>query len=320
MNFWLNIRLKVRNFIKKYRIIIILAVIIFTIIFSVNYAFKKKKDIEIFNENANVTEPSQVIDTTDEVPSQYKEPINNLIDSYINYCNNKEYESAYNLLEDDFKNEYFKGIDKFKKYVDTIFKKKRMYNIQNYSNYNNVYVYKVSIIDDLLSTGSTGGYNSVEDKFVITQRDGSLKLALNGYCGSKELNIQSEDKYMKINIIKKNMKYDTVTYIVQFENKTDNYIVLGDGTENNEIVLKVENGAKVCDMTDTNVVIAANSTSTQKITFNKYFDDGKEDESLILNAIRILPEYSGKEENATKEKKKAIKLYSLTIDLKQDKQ
>jgi hypothetical protein len=73
-------------------------------------------------------------------------------------------------------------------------------------------------------------------------------------------------------------------------------------------------------MTNANLIILPNETVEKQITFNKYFDDGKEDESLILNAIRILPEYSGKEENATKEKKKAIKLYSLTIDLKQDKQ
>lgn len=318
MNFGSKIMLKLREFFKKYYKILILIAIILCIIFSVNRSFKKPQKEEKISNSNNISSP--VVDTTKEVPTEYKEPINNLIKSFMEYCNNKEYENGYNLLSSDFKKRYISSLSKFKVYVDTVFKSKKIYNVQNYSNTNGIYVYSITIMDDILASGSTNGYNSVEDKFVITKENGELKLALNGYCGYKEINLNSQDKYMEMRIIKKDIKYNSETYTIEFKNKTNNYIILADDTEKNEIILRTSDSSIQCNMTNANLIILPNETVEKQITFNKYFDDGKEDESLILNAIRILPEYSGKEENATKEKKKAIKLYSLTIDLKQDKQ
>ena len=156
-------------------------------------------------------------------------------------CNNKEYESGYNLLSSDFKKRYISSLSKFKIYVDTVFKSKKIYNIQNYSNINEIYVYSITIMDDILASGSTNGYDSIEDKFVITKENGEFKLALNGYCGSKEINVNSQDKYMEIRIVKKYIKYNKETYLIQFKNMTNNYIVLADNTEKNEINSEPEN-------------------------------------------------------------------------------
>lgn len=318
MNFRSKTMLKLREFLKRYYIILIIIAVALCIMFYVNRSFKKPQKEERVSKSNSISSP--VIDTTKEVPTEYKEPINNLIKNFMEYCNNKEYESGYNLLSSDFKKRYISSLSKFKIYVDTVFKSKKIYNVQNYSNINEIYVYSITIMDDILASGSTNGYDSIEDKFVITKEDGEFKLALNGYCGSKEINVNSQDKYMEIRIVKKYIKYDKETYLIQFKNMTNNYIVLADNTEKNEIILKTSSGSKQCYMTNANLVILPNETVEKEITFDKYFDDGKEDENLILNAIRILPEYSGKEENATKEKKKAVKLYSLTIDLKQNKQ
>lgn len=318
MNFRSKTMLKLREFLKRYYIILIIIAVALCIMFYVNRSFKKPQKEENVSKSNSISSP--VIDTTKEVPTEYKEPINNLIKNFMEYCNNKEYESGYNLLSSDFKKRYISSLSKFKIYVDTVFKSKKIYNVQNYSNTNEIYVYSITIMDDILASGSTNGYDSIEDKFVITKENGEFKLALNGYCGSKEINVNSQDKYMEIRIVKKYIKYDKETYLIQFKNMTNNYIVLADNTEKNEIILKTSSGSKQCDMTNANLVILPNETVEKEITFDKYFDDGKEDENLILNAIRILPEYSGKEENATKEKKKAVKLYSLTIDLKQNKQ
>ncbi|HJJ05429.1 MAG TPA: hypothetical protein OIM45_06260 [Clostridiaceae bacterium] len=318
MNFRSKTMLKLREFLKRYYIILIIIAVALCIMLYVNRSFKKPQKEESVSKSNSISSP--VIDTTKEVPTEYKEPINNLIKNFMEYCNNKEYESGYNLLSSDFKKRYISSLSKFKIYVDTVFKSKKIYNVQNYSNTNEIYVYSITIMDDILASGSTNGYNSIEDKFVITKENGEFKLALNGYCGSKEINVNSQDKYMEIRIVKKYIKYDKETYLIQFKNMTNNYIVLADNTEKNEIILKTSSGSKQCDMTNANLVILPNETVEKEITFDKYFDDGKEDENLILNAIRILPEYSGKEENATKEKKKAVKLYSLTIDLKQNKQ
>ena len=69
-------------------------------------------------------------------------------------------------------------------------------------------------------------------------------------------------------------------------------------------------------MTNSNLVVLPNETKTRELTFSKYVYDKQEESSIIFNTIRVLPEFSGDTEKAAKEKEKAIKLYSLTINLK----
>lgn len=307
MGFWLNIRLKIRDFFKKHKKKIAIVIIIFGIVIAINRFLATHPEVET---PKTTYEPhSPVMDETDDVPEKYKEPINNLIDNYINYCNNKEYENAYNLLSNEFKSKYCKTLDEFKSYVDELYNEKKIYNIQNYSNVNNVYVYRIRLLEDILATGTTNGYEYKEEKIAIKEENGVLKLALNGYIGEEQLGIIAEDEYMKINIVKKDVKYDTETYTIEFTNKTNNYIRLADNTESNEILLQLPNDKRNAkNLQNGNIIILPNYTYTREITFDKYYDSGENATALILNAIRVLPEFSSNIENA-------IKLYSLTINL-----
>lgn len=320
MDFWLNFRLRVRDFFTKNRLIIIIAVIVIAIIFTINLTIKGNKVRKTARENSvnNVEEP--VIDTKEDVPEDYQKQINELISNYFNYCNNKEYENAYVLLNDDFKNVYFKNINRFKIYIDRLFDTKKMYNIQNYSNVNGIYVYNVRIMDDILATGTTDNYQYLEDKFVIKEENGELKLALNGYCKQEKLDIVAEDDYMKIKIVSKRITYENEIYVIQFTNKTSNYIVLANGEETNEICLDIQGQTRVADTSNSNIVILPNETTTKTVSFDKYFDDGKQSSKFILNAIRVLPEYSGNSDKLESEMKKAVKLYSRTINLVADEE
>lgn len=311
MGFWLNIRLKIRDFFKKHKKKIAIVIIIFGIVIAINRFLATHPEVET---PKTTYEPhSPVMDETDDVPEKYKEPINNLIDNYINYCNNKEYENAYNLLSNEFKSKYCKTLDEFKSYVDELYNEKKIYNIQNYSNVNNVYVYRIRLLEDILATGTTNGYEYKEEKIAIKEENGVLKLALNGYIGEEQLGIIAEDEYMKINIVKKDVKYDTETYTIEFTNKTNNYIRLADNTESNEILLQLPNDKRNAkNLQNGNIIILPNYTYTREITFDKYYDSGENATALILNAIRVLPEFSSNIENA-------IKLYSLTINLQPEK-
>ena len=208
------------------------------------------------------------------------------------------------------------NIEDFKEYVDNIFAAKKIYNIQNFSNIDNTYIYRVRLLEDILASGTTDDYKYSEEKYVVKEENGILKISLDGYCGEKEMDIDVEDDYMQIKILKKDMRYDTSSYTIQIKNKTRNYIVLADSTTNNEIGLKLPNEVRYAKfMENSNFAILPNSTETVVITFEEYFDDYQEPTNLMLNSIRILPEYTGWEENAEKENENAIKLYSLSIDL-----
>ena len=314
MKFWLDFRLKVRKFFREHKRVIIIIVIIWGLIIAINYFLKGKQ--EPVKPITTYDPHSPVMDETDKVPDEYKEPINNLIDNYVNYCNNKEYENAYNLLSNEFKSKYCNTLDGFKSYVDELFDEKKIYNIQNYSNVDNVYVYRIRLLEDILATGTTDGYEYKEEKIAIEKENGVLKLSLNGYIGEKQLGIIAEDEYMRINIVKKDVTYEAENYTVEITNKTGNYINLLDNTESDEVVMKVNGDTRtVKGLENGNLVVLPNSKKTIQLPFDKYFDDGANADSLVFNAIRILPEFSGDKDKAKQEKDKAVKLYSLTINL-----
>lgn len=315
MNYWLDLRLKIRNFFKKHKKKIIIIFIVWTCIIIINNYLKNKPEII---EPATTYKPHEpVINLTEKyVPEQYKQPIENLIYNYIEYCNNKDYESAYNLLSEDYKIRYCDNIETFKSYVDEAFATYKRYNIQNYSNLDNMYIYIVRILDDILSTGTTDEYSYIEDKFVIKPENGTLKISLNGYCGKENLNIEAEDDYMQIKITKKEMTYDKVTYNVEIKNKSRYFLVLADSTSYNEIQLVLPKEARTAkEIESNNFVLLPLDTFNGEFTFDKYIDDIQVATSLKFNSIRILPEYTGYDENAEKENENAIKLYSLAIDL-----
>ena len=165
MNYWLDIRLKIARFFRKHKRKIIIIIIIWSIIIMINYYLKYRQKVIL---PQTTYEPhSPVIDKTDKVPEKLKEPISNLIKDFVENCNNKNYDAAYNLLSEEYKTRYYPSIDKFKEHIDEMFPNKKIYNIQDFSNLNNTYVYRVRLLDDILTDGTTDGYSFNEEKYVF---------------------------------------------------------------------------------------------------------------------------------------------------------
>ena len=314
MNYWLDLRLKIRDFFRKNRRLITIIIIMWSIVIAINYFLKNRTTIEV--PKTTYTPHIPIIDYTDSVPEGYKKPIENLINNFVEYCSNKEYEKAYNLLSSGYKEKYCGDIEKFKKYVNKNFETKKSHYIQNYSNLNNTYIYQVRISEDILATGTTGDYSYMEDKFVIKEENGILKLSLNGYCGYEDINRTFEDENVKIKIVRKDIFYNMSVYTVEFTNKTSNFILFANNTEDNEITLQMpDDERKEKNLVYSNLVVYPKDTYTRELTFTEYFDDRQDPVSLNFNNIRVLPEFTGHIEKAEQEKAKAIKLYSVSISL-----
>lgn len=310
MNF-LDLRLKVRNFFKKYKKLLIIIIIVWAIIIAINYFLKQ------LNENQKPTttyEPNKAVMDDSEVPKALQEPINNLIGEFVGYCNDKNYETAYSMIDADCKEISYPTIDSFKAYVDNIYTTKKIYNIQNFSNVDNNYIYNVRILDDIMATGTNGnGYLYYEEKFVLKDTDQGLKLSIGGFIEKKDLNISTEDEYLKIEIPYKIVEYDTETYVVKITNRTQNPIVLLDDSISNEIELSLGTQKRnMQNSSDNLIMLNARESKTVKLYFTKFVDDGNIPEKLIFNAVRVLQSYSGNEQNTVDN---AIDKYSLNIDL-----
>ncbi len=313
---FLKIRLKINKFIRNNRGKILLVVIIFLIIMLINYFLgHRKKELEL-NTTYN---PHEVLlsDTGETVPEKLQEPIEKLIDNFINYCNEKDFESAYNLITDECKqNEFNNSIDEFKKYVEEVFPNKKIYSIQSYSNTENYYIYNVKILNDILASGLTDEeYYYYEEKYAIKQEGDNLKLNVANYMGKEDLKRVAEDDYVKIRIIQKLMYYSREIYKVKITNKTENIMVLADGYEGDEIMLNLGKQTRGVENNDLYMVLEPGETAEYDLYFGKYYDESSNTESIVFNKIRILNSYTGKNGTKQEEIENAIKLYCLEIPL-----
>ena len=177
-------RLTIKGFFRKYGKKILVGLAIWGVVLLINY-FVGKYDMEYPKIDTNYEPHNSVMESEETVPDKLKTPIEELIGKFVDYCNEKDYESAYNLLSTDCKNNIYHNIEDFKKYVDSVFPNKKIYNIQNFSNKDNVYIYTVKILNDILASGLSNEEDSnvYSEKYAIITENNELKLSIREYVG-----------------------------------------------------------------------------------------------------------------------------------------
>lgn len=317
MKFSDRILLTLRNFWKKNWRYIIIIIIVWVAVFLINnYLKNRPQELTVIN---TYSPDTPVMDNGQTVPEKYKKDVNETINTYFNYCNNKEYENAYNMLTQDCKEYlYNNNISAFQDYIDSIFTRKKIYNIQNYSNIGNVYIYDIRILDDIMSTGTNGGYDTYEEKIALINNNGEMQISNQGYIGQVDFsNIVGEDEYLKVEILSKNVSYTREEYIVEIRNKTDGYILIGNGMVQNEITLDLGDQTRgALDVVNNNIIIAPGETRNLYILFNKFADDDKEPEEISFNLIRVYNSNVDRQTALEGNSEEAERTYSMNIPLK----
>lgn len=311
MNNKARIKIAIRNFLKKQGRVIFIIFIIWLIIFVINQYLKSiPKKIQMSN---TYTPDSPIMDETDSVSKSDAKQINEFIKTYIDYCNNKDYDNAYNLISTSCKKYvYDDNEENFKKYVDNIFSEKREYYTQNYSNVDGIYVYILTLTDDIESTGTTGGYYSYSERIAVLNEGNEIKLSNDNFIISKDLNISKEDDYIKVEVISKDIGYDTVGYNLKITNKTsDGYILISDATYSKEVSLIVGNQERgALNLNNAKFFVSPGETEEMSFTFTKYFDETTDESILQLNEVRILKSIMTNDSYND-----AISVYSFNINL-----
>lgn len=113
---------------KKIRIFlgiaIVIIVIILIILININSQVDDKTESNVeYTSNKEKDKETSEEETTEEIVSKLKkkteaERIKSYLGSYFRYVEKKDYNSAYNLLYQDFKNNYFSTIEEYKKYME----------------------------------------------------------------------------------------------------------------------------------------------------------------------------------------------------------
>lgn len=310
-----DFRLRVRDFFRRNKSRILIVFLVWLIIFIINNILKNYKAPQVPTVSYS---PHVSIMDNSKVPEKQQGEIEKLIATYIDYCNNKEYENAYNMLDAGCRRDLFPNIEDFKIYIDTIFNEKKVYAIQDYSNTDNIYIYKVDIFEDILATGLTGkdDFLVYSEKFVIKNDNGNLTLAVKEYINQRENYQVYEDEYIKVEIQNVVQTYENQVYTVQLTNRSEYTIVLADNTEEYEIVLELdEDNRNIQDLPYYGIYLNPYENKQIEFKFVKFFDENQNAKSVIFNAVRVLKSYSGIESRKQYELDNAEKLYSFKIGL-----
>lgn len=311
-----NFRLKIREFFRNYKYIIILVIVALFIIIAVNQFFKNYEEPVIPQTSYKPNTP--IINEKEEVPEEEQVPIQEIFDEYVGYCNQKDYQSAYNMLSTACKEAVYPNIESFSKYIDAVFDQKKIYNIQNMSNIDGAYIYRIRYLDDILATGLTGEDSVWYDEDIITvvTEDGQKKLNIREFIKTEELNKVYENDYLRMEIKDKVIQYEAETYHITVTNRSEYTIVIADFSQENEVTLQAGSQTLSYEKEYSNMmVIRPGETGYYTLMFGKDYDLSSETDSLNLNMVRILKSYTGTEETREEELKNAEAIYSVKIDL-----
>lgn len=323
MNFT-EFRLKFKRFFRKYKRVLFIILIIWAIIFFINLMLQNREVTPQPITTADVH--TSVIDSSSSTPKSMQTSIEEIIEEYVGYCNEGNYQKAFNMLSEDCrKYEFDNDVDKFMEHVLVKMPTPKKYAIQDYSNvkYGNrrLYIYEIKYTDDLLATGLTNStYSYTSEKLTFYDGKNGIEMSAGNYIYYSEIKGISENEYLKIDVVGKVVNYSIETYEVKFTNRSNYTVVVADGQESNEAILILPNETRNrSELTD--IVLKPQESITLNIIFPKFVDDGDTSQSLMFSSIRVMEKYSGTDEETVSQETiqseidNAISKFSMQINV-----
>ena len=312
-----DFKLKIRHFFKKYKKVILLIFIVWLFIFIFNIYLQK---IRTSQAPTTTYEPhTAVLGSSTKVPEKVTESFESFIEEYVESCNSGNYKDAYNLVSEDCKKNYFNNdYDSFVEYVRNKFNAKKCYAIQNYSNYNDKYIYSVKFFEDFLATGLTNSDYQYQEEFIVASydKDNKIVFSVGNYIETRDLNSVASNDYLKVDLKSTIVKYSYELYEIKITNRTDYTVVIQDGnSESSEVSLVVEGEYRDTSNYDIKIVLNPKEERTVTLAFPKFYDSGTTADMIVLAAVRVLPEYTGSSENYEAELANAIDKFSMNIPI-----
>ena len=285
-----NIRLIIGRYLREnmLKIIIILVLILFgTSIYNMilNYNTEVRpivtKDIE-----------TPVI-SNQKFPSKIQEEGLKKINQFLNYVKEDKIDLAAEMLTEDAKYYSFKNKKEAIGYIIEVYKGKK-YDIKPYAKVGNDYIYQVKVFEDILETGLTNTiYSFTDTKMIIKNENGKIGLNIRGYIGKYKSSGFYEDNNLKVNIKGKNVWVEHEDYLLEITNRTNNYLVLKDKSNNTVLAASLEVGNSNRKLIDEeNIILKPLETRNILLRFPKMYFADKDATAINLDSIRVIKDYN----------------------------
>lgn len=285
-----NIRLIIGRYLREnmLKIIIILVLILFgTSIYNMilNYNTEVRpivtKDME-----------TPVI-SNQKFPSRIQEEGLKKINQFLNYVKEDKIDLAAEMLTEDAKYYSFKNKKEAIGYIIEVYKDKK-YDIKPYAKVGNDYIYQVKVFEDILETGLTNTiYSFTDTKMIIKNENGKIGLNIRGYIGKYKSSGFYEDNNLKVNIKGKNVWVEHEDYLLEITNRTNNYLVLKDKSNNTALAASLEVGNSNRKLIDEeNIILKPLETRNILLRFPKMYFADKDATVINLDSIRVIKDYN----------------------------
>ena len=277
---------------KKIIIIALGVVFIFAIIQVLNQVAKEENQKKA-NNNVSSVQNYQKLPTTSsrtgEVVSEEKTKTNvNIIENFVQACNNEDTKKAYDLLTDECKNTLFPTEQEFiDNYYNLIFKTKKTIDIENYKNSSKTNTYIVTFYEDSISTGNVSSSQNYGD-YITVDKD-TQKLNINSLITAKEMNKSAENNGIKITVLKQEIYKDYEIYEIKAENNTDKTILLDTMSSSKKIYImdnsNIKNTIAINEIADSLLQITSYGAKTISMKFNKNYNSSSITKKVIFTDI-----------------------------------
>ncbi len=279
---------------KKIFKIILIIVFILAIIQLLNYFSKiSKKDVAIDNvsvvNNSNNAHQELVsnrsVITGEKISENKLNGDVDIINKFMDYCNEGNIERAYRLLSDDCREVLFETEEDFRdNYYNIIFNNEtRLFTIENWTND----TYKVNISNDILTTGNIT--SETMDYFTVVKQNDEYKLNIKNYIGKEKVNKETENNNITIKVLNKDIYMDYEIYDIQIINDSDNDILLDTKKDTKTVYLQDSKNVKYYAFTneiiDNDFIVRKGKMKNIKIKFSSGLSSNRKIEYMIFSDL-----------------------------------
>lgn len=237
---------------KKILLIVLIIVFLIILVRVLNYIVKtniqeERNNISNVQVDKDTSIPDEAIISGEEISEEKAKEDKDVINNFVQACNDKDYAKAYNMLTDDCKNIVFSGtMDSFvRNYCDLIFQTRKTYQLEAWLSKVEGITYKITYIEDnILATGGISEGLKYTDYITVINENGENKLSIYSFINSVNMSTEKIENNIKFQLNRRDIYMDYVLYTVTVTNGSDNTILLSDNSDNKQICLVDEHDSE----------------------------------------------------------------------------
>lgn len=277
---------------KKVWFGLIIAIFIIAMIHLINQAYQEQAK-ENMQQMAKQIENQTKEETSDQVDyekaatsltggakvhNSIKDEMQETLEQFIKCVCQNQIQEAYSYLTTECRQQLYPSVEIFaQSYCSDITNK--IYDFQLWTEGNNLYVYQVKFLDDLLSSGRDTTKNYLQDYITVIKQDDFYRLNINKLIQIRQYDktVESNNVIFQLNKVETYLDYEI--YEIQITNHTEKEIILDPRKEEGTVYVENSDGLRIRALLYENkaedLQVAPEETKTIKIKFNNTFNGEK---------------------------------------------